>query len=110
MPFSVSVQGMENLHGAKETIRQLLGRMRVGILQPRFCTYRDDEAFIEFGVVCNLFKALSETERAIIAGHVRKLHDEGEFYYRKDWEESRTEEDGKVIFYKFPPLLCVTPQ
>jgi hypothetical protein len=101
---------MQNLHGIKETLRQLLGRMKLGILPPRYCTYKDDEAYIEFGVVCNLFKALSEEERAIVAGHLRKLHDEGEFYYRKEWVESRSEENGKLVVYKYPPLLCVTPQ
>lgn len=101
---------MENTANMRETIRQLLGRMRLGILPPRFCTYKDDEAYIEFGVLCRLFKALSEEERAVVASHVRKLHDQGEFYYRQDWEESRTEENGKMIAYRYPPLLCVTPQ
>lgn len=101
---------MQDLKETKETIRQLLGRMKLGIFPPRYCTYKDEEAAIEFGVVCNIFRALSEEERALIASQVRKLHDEGEFYCRKEWIESRTEEDGRVIAYRYPPVLCVTPQ
>ena len=91
----------------KETIRELLRRMKLGILQPRFCSYTENEGTIEFGVVCNVFKALSEKERAEVAVCVKELFDEGQFQYKKDWITETEEEDGEVIRYSYPPELTV---
>lgn len=91
----------------KETLRELLRRMKLGILQPRFCKYSDTEGRIEFGVICNVFKALSERERAEIAVCVKELYDESFFSTKQDWITETEEEDGETISYSYPPELIV---
>ncbi len=87
----------------KETIRELLQRLRLGILQPRYCEYTDTEGKIEFGVICHLFKAISEEERAEIADCVRELYEEGQFS-AKEWI---TEVNEDCDSYRYPPILTV---
>lgn len=91
----------------KETIRELLRRMKLGILQPRFCTYTDREGIIEFGVICHILKASSEAERSKVADCVRELHQESYFIYPKDWLTETSEENGQEITYTYPPKLLV---
>ncbi|MCA9791606.1 MAG: hypothetical protein KC910_07410 [Candidatus Eremiobacteraeota bacterium] len=91
----------------KQTIRELLERMKVGVLQPRFCKYTDTEGIIEFGVICHLFKAITEAKRRDVAICCKELHDESLFRAKK-WEQDGGEEDGEMISYSFPPHLIVT--
>lgn len=91
----------------KETIREMLRRMKLGILQPRFCTYTEREGSIEFGVICHVFKATSEAERAEVALCVKELYGESHFDYKKEWITETSEEDGEVITYSYPPKLVV---
>lgn len=87
----------------KETIREILRRMKLGILQPRFCQYTDRECIIEFSKICHILKATSEKERSKVADCVRELHDESYFVYPKDWVTETSEEEG--ITYTYPPKL-----
>lgn len=91
----------------KDTIKELLHRMRLGILQPRFCSYTEKEGTIEFGVVCRIFKANSEAERASVAACVRDLFAEGAFMYDKPWIEEDSDENGEAVSYSYPPKLTV---
>ena len=91
----------------KETIRELVHRLKLGILQPRYCSYTEKEGAVEFGVVCRLFKALSESERREVALCVRDLHEEGQFSYNKAWIKESSEENGEIIEYSYPPSLVV---
>lgn len=91
----------------KETIQQVLRRIALGILPPRFCKYTDKDGAIEFGVICNLFKAMSEAERSRVADCVRELHEESYFQYKKDWITETSEENGEIITYTYPPYLIV---
>lgn len=89
----------------KDTIRELLRRLKLGILTPRFCSYTEREGTIEFGVVCHILKATSEIERSKVADCVRELHAESYFDYPKDWVTESSEENGEVITYTYPPKM-----
>ncbi|MBI3925401.1 MAG: hypothetical protein HY319_07680 [Armatimonadetes bacterium] len=88
----------------KETIRELLGRMRLGILPPRYCKYTDADATIEFGQICHLFKAISEAQRSEVALCVQELFEEGQFA-SKEWI-TEEDEDGSPS-YRYPVQLVV---
>lgn len=82
--------------------------MALGILQPRYCRYTEKSCIIEFGVICQLFKALSEAERAEVALCVYELFQESYFTYDKAWiKEEDTDDDGVTVSYSYPPLLVV---
>ncbi len=89
----------------KETVRELLNRLRQGVLQPRFCSYTDTEGTIEFGKLCHIFRAVSEADRLEIALCVEELHGENAFRAKK-WVEDGDEEAG--IAYRYPPTLVVS--
>jgi hypothetical protein len=91
----------------KDLIKQMLRRMTLGILPPRFCKYTDREGIIEFGVICHVLKAVSERERAKVADCVRELFEESCFEYPKPWLTETSEEDGMEITYSYPPKLLV---
>ena len=79
--------------------------MQLGILSPRFCKYTDREGIIEFGVICHVMKALSESDRSRVADCVRELFEESYFIYPKAWVTETSEEDGETITYSYPPKL-----
>ncbi len=89
----------------KDLIKQMLRRMSLGILPPRFCQYTDREGIIEFGVICHVLKATSEAERAKVADCVRELFEESYFIYPKPWVTEVSEENGVEITYSYPPKL-----
>lgn len=92
----------------KDTVREILRRMALGILQPRYCRYTEKHCIIEFGVICQLFKALSEAERAAVALCVYELFQESYFTYDKAWiKEDDEGDDGVVVSYSWPPQLVV---
>ena len=91
----------------RDTIREMLRRLALGILPPRFCKYTDKDGTIEFGVICHVVRATSEADRAKVAYCVRDLFEEGYFTYDKPWIKETGEEDGEVISYTYPPKLVV---
>ena len=91
----------------KDTVREMLRRMALGILPPRFCKYTDKDATIEFGVICHVLRASSEEDRSRVADCVRELFEEGYFTYPNAWVNETGEEDGREVSYSFPPQLIV---
>jgi hypothetical protein len=91
----------------KDTVREMLRRLALGILPPRFCKYTDKDGTIEFGVICHVLRASSEADRSKVADCVRELFEEGYFTYPKDWVNETGEEDGQEISYSYPLQLIV---
>ena len=91
----------------KDTVREMLRRLALGILPPRFCKYTDKDGTIEFGVICHVLRATSEVDRAKVADCVRELFEEGYFTYDKAWVNETGDEEGEEISYSYPPKLVV---
>jgi hypothetical protein len=91
----------------KDTVREMLRRLALGILPPRFCKYTDKDGAIEFGVICHVLRASSESDRSKVADCVRELFEEGYFTATSDWVNESGDEDGKEISYSYPPKLIV---
>lgn len=89
----------------KSAIREILRRMELGIMQPRYCHYTENEAWIEFGVICHLFKAIGEADRFEIALCVKELFNEG-LFNAKDWVTEHGDDEDTT--YTFPPRLYVS--
>lgn len=92
----------------KDTVREMLRRLSLGILQPRFCSYTEKEGTIEFGVICHILKATSEADRSRVADCVKELFQESYFRYDKKWIVEEFEEDGEMVTYTYPPILITT--